>query len=39
MENGSEVYILNPETFELTKINETNDLWDYVMSIVQEQSI
>lgn len=36
---GEEVYLIDPETFELVKIHEGFELWDYVMTIVQEQTI
>lgn len=36
---GEEVFILDPETFELTKINNSLKLWDYAMTKVQEESL
>ena len=36
---GEEVYILDPETFELTKINNSLELWNYAMTKVQEESL
>lgn len=36
---GEEVFILDPETFELIKINNSLDLWDYAMTKVQEETL
>lgn len=34
IEDGGIIYIINPETFELTKVE---NIWDYVMTITQEE--
>ena len=36
---GEEVYIIDPETFELTKINNSWELWDYAMTLTQEEML
>lgn len=36
---GEEVCILDPETFELIKINNSLELWNYAMTKVQEESL
>ena len=36
---GEEVYIIDPETFELTKINNSLELWDYAMTQTQEEML
>ena len=36
---GEEVFILDPETFELTKIDNSLKLWNYAMTKVQEESL
>lgn len=38
-DNGAEVYMIDVETFELTKISQPFDLYDYVMTEAQEESI
>lgn len=37
--NGKTVFVVDPETFELTKITEPIDLWNYSMTKVQEDSL
>lgn len=37
LKNGTEVYVINPETFELTQITDRAELWDYAMSELQEE--
>lgn len=39
LKDGAEVFILDPETFELIKINNSLELWDYAMTKVQEESL
>ena len=39
MENGAEIFVINPETFELTQITESAELWDYEMSELQEEHL
>lgn len=36
---GEEVCILDPETFELIKINNSLELWNYAMTKIQEESL
>lgn len=36
---GDKVYIIDPETFELRKINNSMTLWNYAMSLTQEDII
>lgn len=35
--NGTEVYVIHPETFELTQITDSTELWDYAMSEIQKE--
>lgn len=37
--NGAKVYMIDVETFELTEISQPFDLYDYVMTEAQEESI
>ena len=39
LDAGEEVYIIDPETFELTKINNSLELWDYAMTQTQEEML
>jgi hypothetical protein len=36
---GEKVYVIDPEFFDLHEIVEPEDLWDYSMTITQEQSL
>lgn len=38
-DEGDKVFIINPETFELTQITESIQLWDYAMTKVQEETL
>jgi hypothetical protein len=38
-DHGAEVYMIDVETFELTEISQPFDLYDYVMTEAQEESI
>lgn len=37
--NGEEIYVIDPETFDLIDINNNIELWDYAMTSVQESII
>lgn len=37
VKNGTEVYVINPETFELTQITCAKELWEYEMTAIQEE--
>lgn len=37
--DGQEVYIINPDSFEIKRIMEPLELWDYAMNNVQEEII
>lgn len=37
--NGEEIYVIDPETFDLIDINNSLELWDYAMTSVQESEI
>ena len=37
IKNGKKIYIINPEIFSLTKINNISELWDYAMTDMQEK--
>lgn len=39
MENGGKVFVIDPENFECKEIKHSSDLWDFEMSIVQEEMI
>lgn len=39
MENGGKVFVIDPESFECEEIKYPSDLWDFEMSIVQEEMI
>lgn len=36
---NEDVYIIDPETFELIKINNSLELWDYAMTLTQEEML
>lgn len=36
---NEDVYIIDPETFELNKINNSLELWDYAMTLTQEEML
>ena len=39
IDEGKEVFVIDIETFRLTKINKSCDLWDYAMTIIQEKLV
>jgi hypothetical protein len=39
MENGGKVFVIDPESFECEEIKHSSDLWNFEMSIVQEEMI
>jgi hypothetical protein len=39
LESGDEVFIIDPESFELVQITNPVDLWDYAMTKVQEEML
>lgn len=39
IDEGHEVFVIDPETFELTQITNPDDLWNYAMTRVQEEML
>lgn len=39
IDEGKEVFVIDIETFRLTKINKSCDLWDYAMTTIQEKLV